>query len=442
MPGAIAREIHMANRFTAIAFTPNVKAVQSEMGSRDSYGRHEQDPVDDPVLDANEISFIEARDSFYMASTGETGWPYVQHRGGPAGFLKVIDERTIGFADFSGNRQYISTGNLAGDDRVSLILVDYPRQARLKILGRVRIIGEHDDPGLLAQLENPHFRARVERGIVIRVEGFDWNCPKYITPRYTQEEVAALVRQAVAAHATEALGREAPLSEGPIGEGEIALTVSAIRQLTPQIRAYELRSGHGITLPAAEAGAHIEVPVRLADGALVTRQYSLASESRGQSFYDIAVLHEPDGRGGSAAIHNTWQLGTQLRIRAPINHFALHTDSRPAVLIAGGIGITPIKAMAAALKRRNVWFELHYTARTPEDMAYRDDLAAAFPANHFEYFSRAEGRARLEVATVLCGAPSDAVIYVCGPAGLIAAVRKVAAELNIHPGRIQQESFD
>jgi predicted pyridoxine 5'-phosphate oxidase superfamily flavin-nucleotide-binding protein len=112
----------------------------------------------------------------------ETGWPYVQHRGGPAGFLKVLDARTIGYADFTGNRQYISAGNLAGDDRVCLFLMDYPHQARLKILGRARVIDEDSDPELLARLDNPHYRARVERGIVIRIEGFDWNCPKYITP--------------------------------------------------------------------------------------------------------------------------------------------------------------------------------------------------------------------------------------------------------------------
>lgn len=182
----------MASAFSDIVFTANVKAVQARMGSREAYGRREQGPVAEPALGPHEIAFIEARDSFFQGTVGETGWPYVQHRGGPDGFLKVLDARTIGYADYSGNRQYVSTGNLAGDDRVCLFLVDYPHQARLKILGRARVIDGDSHSGLLARLENPDYRARVERGIVIRVEGFDWNCSKHITPRYTEDEVAQL----------------------------------------------------------------------------------------------------------------------------------------------------------------------------------------------------------------------------------------------------------
>jgi predicted pyridoxine 5'-phosphate oxidase superfamily flavin-nucleotide-binding protein len=180
----------MLSSFAAIAFTSNVKAMQTQMGSREAYGRLESHAAAEPVLGPNEIAFIQARDSFYLGTVGQTGWPYVQHRGGPPGFLKVLDERTIGYADFAGNRQYVSGGNLAGDDRVSLFLMDYPNQARLKIFGRARMIEPGSDPELLARLNNPHYRARVERGVVIRIEGFDWNCSKYITPRYTEDEVA------------------------------------------------------------------------------------------------------------------------------------------------------------------------------------------------------------------------------------------------------------
>jgi predicted pyridoxine 5'-phosphate oxidase superfamily flavin-nucleotide-binding protein len=199
----------MANAFANIAFTANVKALQTRMGSREAYARREQEAVEEPVLGPREIAFIEARDSFYLGTVSETGWPYVQHRGGPAGFLKVLGARTIGYADFSGNRQYVSAGNLAGDDRVSLFLMDYPHQARLKILGRARVIDESSDPGLLARLDNPHYRARVERGIVIHIEGFDWNCPKYITPRYTEDEVEQRIKAATSALAPHALQRNA-----------------------------------------------------------------------------------------------------------------------------------------------------------------------------------------------------------------------------------------
>ena len=124
-----------------------------------------------------------------MATVSETGWPYVQHRGGPAGFVKVLDEKTLGFADFRGNRQYVSVGNLATDNRVSLFFMDYPNRRRLKLLGRTRMVGE-DDEGELGKLIVPDYRAAVERGMLIDVEAFDWNCPQHITPRYTENDVA------------------------------------------------------------------------------------------------------------------------------------------------------------------------------------------------------------------------------------------------------------
>ncbi|HCI13080.1 MAG: pyridoxamine 5'-phosphate oxidase [Gallionellales bacterium GWA2_60_142] len=430
----------MANAFFHTAFTPNVKAVQTRMGSREAYGLHEQGPVEEPELGPNEIAFIEARDSFYQGSAGETGWPYVQHRGGPAGFLKVLDAHTVGYADFAGNRQYISTGNLAGDNRVSLFLMDYPHQTRLKIFGRAQVIDEDSDSGLLARLDNPHYRARVERGIVIRIEGFDWNCPKYITPRYTEGEVVQRIKQATSALAAQA-SRQNARPEEALGNGALALTVTGVRQLTPRIRAYELHAEDWGDLPPAEAGAHLDVPVRLVDGSVVTRQYSLAADPRHRDMYEIAVLRESDGRGGSRAIHETWQIGTRLRVAPPANHFPLHADSRPAVLIAGGIGITPIKAMAQALKRRNVPFELHYTGRSLADMAYRDRLAVEFTNGYFTYFSRVPGHRRLDVAEVMEHAAVGAVFYVCGPVALIEAARTAANRLGIAPERVQQESF-
>lgn len=127
-----------------------------------------------------------------MATVSETGWPYIQHRGGPTGFVRVLDESMVGFADFRGNRQYVSVGNLMTDDRVSLFFMDYPNKTRLKLFGRARIIG-FDDQAVLSRLEMPDYRARIERGFVITVEGFDWNCPQHITPRYTIEEITPTI---------------------------------------------------------------------------------------------------------------------------------------------------------------------------------------------------------------------------------------------------------
>lgn len=185
----------MAHKFAQIAFTPTVRAIQSEEGSRTAYARFDEGEDHHNRLSAREATFIAARDSFYMATVSETGWPYVQHRGGPAGFVKVLDESTIGFADYSGNRQFISTGNLKSDNRVALFFMDYPNRKRLKMLGRVHAVGP-DELGQLARLTDDHYPARIARGLVIAVEGFDWNCPQHITPRYTEadlgEQLAAL----------------------------------------------------------------------------------------------------------------------------------------------------------------------------------------------------------------------------------------------------------
>ena len=180
----------MTHRFAELMFTPRVKAIQADAGSRASYARFAEPeaPANDR-LGAAETAFIAARDSFYMASVSETGWPYVQHRGGPAGFLNVLDDRSVGFADYRGNKQYVSVGNLAGDDRVSMFLMDYPNQRRLKLLGHARVISRHDEPAVFDQLQSGT-TATVERGIVIALEAFDWNCPQFITPRSTQAELA------------------------------------------------------------------------------------------------------------------------------------------------------------------------------------------------------------------------------------------------------------
>ena len=179
----------MARAFAKIGFTPNVKQIQAVMGSRDGYQSLEHGETVPSLIDDRAKQFIEQRDSFYLATVNEDGWPYIQHRGGPKGFLKVLGEDTVGFADFSGNRQYLTVGNLLGNDRVCLFLMSYGERRRLKIWGRVKVIKEDDDPEQFARLEVADFRAPVERGMVITIEAMDWNCSKYITPRYSQEEI-------------------------------------------------------------------------------------------------------------------------------------------------------------------------------------------------------------------------------------------------------------
>lgn len=183
----------MSYGFLDIAATPSVRAVQAAMGSdgmwQDFKGHREFDR-----FTAREIAFIEARDNFYMATVSETGWPYVQHRGGPPGFLKVVDDRTLAFADYRGNRQYISVGNLAADDRASLILVDHAAPARLKIYAHVEAVPLDADPALTALLTVPGYQATHERILLLHLVTFDRNCPQHIATRFTEVEIAAALK--------------------------------------------------------------------------------------------------------------------------------------------------------------------------------------------------------------------------------------------------------
>jgi predicted pyridoxine 5'-phosphate oxidase superfamily flavin-nucleotide-binding protein len=186
-------EGNMSYGFLDIAITPSVRAAQAEMGAdgiwSDFRGHREFDQ-----FTKNETAFIGERDGFYMASVSETGWPYVQHRGGPRGFLKVLDDRTLAFADYRGNRQYISTGNLAANDRACLILMDYPNRARLKIYVHVEKLALDDEPALTELVTDSVYRAKLERIFRLRLVSFDWNCQQHITPRFTQDEVVAAVQ--------------------------------------------------------------------------------------------------------------------------------------------------------------------------------------------------------------------------------------------------------
>lgn len=184
----------MSRRFAELAFTPAVKNEQQKHNSRHLYQRVEQagDPGD--RLGPDEQEFIRQRDDFYLATVSETGWPYIQFRGGNPGFLRVLDDHTLGFADLRGNRQYISTGNLRHENRVALFLMDYATQNRLKILGRAEV---HEDgpeaAELIEKLRVPEEKTPPERAYLIHVEAFDWNCQQHITPRFSQQELTGIL---------------------------------------------------------------------------------------------------------------------------------------------------------------------------------------------------------------------------------------------------------
>lgn len=450
----------MSRAFADITFTPSVKAAQSMYGSREANEGFEYIDEKRDHLEPRDIEFIAQRDSFYQATISENAWPYVQHRGGPTGFLKAIDKKTLGYADLSGNAQYLSVGNLMANNRVAIILMDYANRRRLKVWGRVKIVHEHEQPDLIEKLRMPGYRTPVERAIVITVDALEWNCPQHITPRFTEREVQGYVgnivqqnqrlkeqlkelREALEAEKKAALAKQATKSEqiypNTLGNGPLRLVVTGVRQLTPTVRAFELRHAENADLPIIEAGSHLPVPVLLANGNTEIRQYSISSNPNRCDAYEIAVLREDHGRGGSLAAHQNFQIGQYLNCELPRNDFSLHNDERPAVLIAGGIGITPLKSMALALKSRQTPFVLHYAAKSLTHMAYRNQLQRAL-GSALRVYSSADQK-RLDILRLLQEEPKETLFYVCGPARLIETVLAAAKTLNIAPERVRYEHF-
>lgn len=183
----------MAQNFTKLAFTDSVKATQEKYGSRHVYERMETQ--EKFRIFHREAQFIGERDGFYMSTVGENGWPYVQFRGGPRGFLKVIDQETLAYADFQGNLQYISTGNMHATKKAALILLDYSNRTRLKIWAETEILDAEEHPELLEKVYDPGYKAKIERIVMFKIRGYDWNCPQHITPKFTLEEFKTLVKQ-------------------------------------------------------------------------------------------------------------------------------------------------------------------------------------------------------------------------------------------------------
>ena len=464
----------MAHKYAQLAFTETVRAMQQEQNSRAGYASMDQGEDYNFLLSAVEAEFIAQRDSLYMASVSETDWPYVQHRGGPKGFLKVLDASTLGFADYKGNRQYVSAGNFRNNDRVALIFVDYPNKRRLKLMGRISQVAE-DDWQTLANLEDDNYRAKVERGFVIKVEAFDWNCPQHITPRYSESELESLITpltnelsevkaqlksQQLAFSSNEASSQDSSLLKVSLadypqisGEGELPLVISGIRQLTPRIRAIELKHAMGEALPAFDAGAHLAIPVVLSDGKLTHRHYSLCSNPSRTDCYEIAVLkdhkdlkednksnYKESDQSGSEVIHQHFTLGLRLNCVQPQNYFPLEQSTAPVILIAGGIGITPIKAMALTLTSQQRDFSLHYCGRSIDEMAFSDRLTRQL-GDKLHLYAREEDK-KLNIEKLLISSPAKAHFYFCGPQKMIDQLLDLAQQHGIASTRLHFERFE
>lgn len=432
----------MGHKFAEFMFTPSVKEMQLEQGSRNSYEKVESGNDFNQFLSEHEAEFIAQRDSFYMASVSESQWPYVQHRGGPKGFVRVLDAGTLGFSDFRGNRQYVSAGNFRSNNRVSFIFMDYPNRRRLKLIGRISVVDD-SDLETLSKLSVDPKEAKSERSFLIHVDAFDWNCPKYITPRFSEDEVKKLIQPLLDEnHFLKQQQTEAESYPKVSGHGPLPLVISGIRQLTPNVRAYELRHAHGLLLPEFEAGAHLKLPVRLSNGQWQDQHYSIASNPARRDYYEIAVkktVYEMDA-GGSEVIHQHFQLGSELRLEYPKNNIRLDRQQDSALLIADDVGITSIKAMAHTLDRESIPFELHYAGKSKAEMPYFHRLHKAHKYRFYAY-EKDLGKS-LNIHQLLENLKAHTHVYVCGPQTLINDVLEVGQNLRISTNKIHVELFD
>lgn len=431
----------MGYPYSDIAFTSEVREVQAQLGSREQYAFLDQISDSGDRFGDREKAFIKQADHFFQATVSASGWPYVQHRGGPTGFLKVIDDQTLGFADFVGNRQYLSVGNLKTDNRISLILMDYANQRRLKILGRARTVEVSDEPQLAKGLSVEGYNGRVERAFVIDVEGFDWNCPQHITPRFTEAEVGSMTAplhsqvKRLKNQLSKIAKAELPTQ---LGRGTLALKITGVIQLTNDIRSYQLRDVNGGDLPLISAGAHLQIPVRLGDGTISTRLYSISSNPMQRDYFEISVLRQIDGKGGSISVHDDFHIGMHLNCDLPENKFELDDGLEPAVFIAGGIGITPIRSMLYKAKLSGRKFELHYVVKSRKDAAFIKELQTEFKDSVTVY---ATDENRRFVADELLKDRNGAQIYVCGPSRLMDSILTSAKTFGMPEKNVHYERF-
>lgn len=427
----------MPHPYVTRLFTDDVKAVQDEYGVREDAQRLADYNIAHDVMADRERRFIEARDSFYMATVNSDGWPYIQHRGGPKGFMKVIDEKTLAFADFSGNDQYITVGNLRGNTRVSLFFMDYINKRRLKMIGHCTVVTEKENLMQVAALEpEESYGYAAHRAFIITIDSFDWNCPQHITQRFTEEDVEAMMAEA---NTTQMLptAEDARILKGTGMPAEVV----AIIKRADNITEFSLKPKEGGAV-VHQAGSHIKLMVRNHDNEIKVNSYSLINGPDETDAFRIAVLKEEAGDGGSHFMHSAPRVGDILYVQSPQNDFPLEEDIRHSLLIAGGIGITPIFSMAQALHKKGASFDLHYTARTVDAMAYKEALLdLAGQRAHFYESQSAENPRKIDLQTLL-NTPEEGVhIYVCGPKKLIDAVIEVAHKAGWPKNQVHFELF-
>ncbi|MEN8212884.1 MAG: pyridoxamine 5'-phosphate oxidase family protein [Pseudomonadota bacterium] len=362
-------------------------------------------------------SLIAGADTFFVASAHPDHGVDASHRGGHPGFVQIVNGRQLRIPDFAGNGMFNTLGNFVSYPYAGLLFIDFERGGLLQLTGRAEILWELDDP----QEETGGTR----RYWQFEISGWQESTSPF---RLCWEHLDA----------SPMIPRQ---HRGAPADNELSLKVVQIRTLSERVKSFRLCSRDGGLLPAFAPGAHLQIRVQMPDGSHALRDYSLLSDPGNRACYEIGVLAEAGGRGGSLYLHEQIHAGDVIECRAPQNAFRMADNASHSILIAGGIGITPILAMLHRLASHQQSFELHYSARTSQELVFRSRIEQlAGDSAHF-YASRDPHGERLDLERLLAAPGSGVHVYVCGPRRMISAVLDVAAAKGWPKERVHFENF-
>lgn len=370
------------------------------------------------ALEDHQQAFIAAADTFFVASVSPGHGLDASHRGGNPGFIRMLDRQRIRIPDYGGNSLFNTLGNLTVYPRAGLVFLDFETGRILQLIGEAEILWDQDDPHSQTGGTGRYWELKVTQWVETQLTlGLQWESPDY-SP-YNPFSLTSKIKQ-------------------PAG---MKLAVTRVVRKTQRIKAFQLSAVDGADLPAVKAGSHIPLLVRLPDGTQAYRQYSILSDPADRSRYEVAVLLEPEGQGGSRFMHEGIRENQLIEAGEPRNDFPLSSAGGRSILIAGGIGITPILSMLKTLAAGESSVEVHYAARSVEDFAYRDEIELLSAGRASFYPSEGRDAARLNLDKLLCKQDGDTHIYVCGPARMIESVRSLADKYGWNPDQIHVESF-
>ena len=396
-------------------------------------------PLTGNALTPEIIDVISQSDSFFVSSAsilkGKNEHSVdASHRGGFPGFIKVLENNRLLIPDYQGNSMFNTLGNIHVYPKAGIIIVDFENSRVLQLSGSAKILWNQQDDTNHSSGTKRFWELSVEKWQETQIpKGVNWNFQDYSPHNPRELKVKEL-------KAKEGEGNS-EIKSAIDANGKMALRISQVAKKSERINLYQLRAQEGAALPIFEAGAHLPVEVTLNSGKQVLRHYSILSSTQEKRFYEIAIQNEKQGRGGSKALHQQLAHNSVVTVLPPKSEFSLLPNHQHVVLIAGGIGITPILSMLRALVEKNASFEIHYTAKTEADLAFKKEVQVlAGPKAHF-YTSQGKQAKRLDLQHLIKNTQAHSHVYMCGPLRMISQVRELANEHNWPESHVHFESF-